>query len=30
LAEEVGPPTDQHKRVIVVLDVARIEAFVAV
>jgi DDE family transposase/transposase-like protein DUF772 len=30
LAEEVGPLTDQHKRVIVVLDVARIEAFVAV
>jgi hypothetical protein len=29
LAEEVGPLTDQHKRVIVVLDVARIEAFVA-
>jgi hypothetical protein len=30
LREEVGPLTDQHKRVIVVLDVARIEAFVAV
>ena len=30
LAEEGGPLTDQHKRVIVVLDVARIEAFVAV
>jgi len=30
LAEEVGPLTSQHKRVIVVLDVARIEAFVAV
>jgi hypothetical protein len=30
LAEEVGPLTGQHKRVIVVLDVARIEAFVAV
>jgi hypothetical protein len=28
LTEEVGPLTDQHKRVIVVLDVARIEAFV--
>ena len=30
LREEVGPLTDQHKRVIVVLDVARIEAFVEV
>jgi hypothetical protein len=30
LTEEVGPLTGQHKRVIVVLDVARIEAFVAV
>jgi hypothetical protein len=30
LREEVGPLTDQHKRVIVVFDVARIEAFVAV
>jgi hypothetical protein len=30
LREEVGPLTDQHKRVIVVLDIARIEAFVAV
>jgi DDE family transposase/transposase-like protein DUF772 len=30
LREDVGPLTDQHKRVIVVLDVARIEAFVAV
>ena len=29
LQEEVGPLTDQHKRVIVVLDVARIEAFVS-
>ena len=28
LAEEVGPLTDQHKRVIVVLDMARMEAFV--
>jgi hypothetical protein len=30
LREEVGPLTDQHKRVIVVFDVARIEAFVEV
>jgi len=30
LAEEVGPLTDQHKRVIVVLDMARMEAFVTV
>ena len=30
LQEEVGALTEQHKRVIVVLDVARIEAFVAV
>jgi Transposase DDE domain/Transposase domain (DUF772) len=30
LREEVGPLTSQHERVIVVLDVARIEAFVAV
>jgi hypothetical protein len=30
LGEEVGPLTDQHKRVIVVLDVARVEAFVTV
>jgi Transposase DDE domain/Transposase domain (DUF772) len=30
LAEEVGPLTDQHKRIIMVLDVAHIEAFVAV
>jgi Transposase DDE domain/Transposase domain (DUF772) len=29
LEEEVGPLTDQHKRVIVVFDVARIEAFVS-
>jgi len=29
LAEEVGPLTDHHKRVIVVLDVAHIETFVA-
>jgi len=28
LAEEVGPLTDQHKRVVVVLDMARMEAFV--
>jgi hypothetical protein len=30
LAEEVGPLTDQHKRVIMVLDMAHIETFVAV
>jgi hypothetical protein len=30
LREEVGPLTDQHKRVIVVLDVAHIETFVSV
>jgi Transposase DDE domain/Transposase domain (DUF772) len=29
LTEEVGPLTDQHKRVVVVLDVAHIETFVA-
>ncbi len=28
LREEVGPPTAQHERFVIVLEVARIEAFV--